>query len=316
MPGRETLINALQETAEELGEAPTAMEFNEHTDYYNSHCQDEFGTWNNALVEAGLSVNQQRATNKTVDDFIDDLVAVSNEVGRVPRIGDVDEHGQWNPTTYKKRLPDNDEKSRWSVVLRKAGFDPHWEEKDTKDVTCEVCGDEFKIKEYRNNRRFCSRDCHGKWREGRFTGEDNWTYNSITVECEHCGSEFDRIPFHVERNENQFCSTECMGKWNSENNTGENHPRWKGGYGDYGEGWNRKKREAVRERDGYECQACGKSQEKCLDVHGKRLDVHHIRPATDIDDAKERNAMNNLVSLCATCHQRWEGIPLRPTIIK
>jgi transposase len=90
--------------------------------------------------------------------------------------------------------------------------------------------------------------------------------------------------------------------------SGENHPSWKGGAAPYGAGWNKSKRRAVRERDGYTCQdpRCSVTQAKHREAHGEKLHVHHLRKARHIEDAATRNAKENLITLCRDCHQRWE----------
>lgn len=100
----------------------------------------------------------------------------------------------------------------------------------------------------------------------------------------------------------------------SEALSGELHPRWKGGHVPYGKGWTEKKRKNVRSRDSHRCQACGKTQQECIEKYGVKLHVHHIIPARNVDDPEERNSMNNLVSLCRDCHADWEGIPLKPVL--
>lgn len=93
---------------------------------------------------------------------------------------------------------------------------------------------------------------------------------------------------------------------------GENNPNWTGGTFPYGKGWNEKKREKVRESQDRECASCGMHESE----NGKRLDVHHIEKARSIADPEERNAVENLVALCQTCHKRWEQMsPLRPITI-
>jgi 5-methylcytosine-specific restriction endonuclease McrA len=57
------------------------------------------------------------------------------------------------------------------------------------------------------------------------------------------------------------------------------------------------------------------SQRVSLEQFGAKLDVHHIKPAQAFDDPTARNAMENLVTLCRSCHKKWEGIPLRPEVI-
>jgi len=91
--------------------------------------------------------------------------------------------------------------------------------------------------------------------------------------------------------------------------TGEDHVAWKGGRTDqdYGSGWTESKRNAVRSRDGFECVDCGQSQEEHLDAYGQRLHVHHIKPASEVDEPEKRNSLTNLVTLCITCHLgKWE----------
>lgn len=51
-------------------------------------------------------------------------------------------------------------------------------------------------------------------------------------------------------------------------------------------------RTQVKERDGYRCRACGRSQV----VDGVRLEVHHI------DGDPTNHALDNLVTLCHDCH--------------
>lgn len=96
---------------------------------------------------------------------------------------------------------------------------------------------------------------------------------------------------------------------------GRDSPHWKGGEFPYGEGWDDSKKATVRERDDYRCQECGISQTEHLELNGQKLHVHHIRPAREFDDPAERNAKDNLITLCKNCHPRWELMaPLAPEI--
>lgn len=62
----------------------------------------------------------------------------------------------------------------------------------------------------------------------------------------------------------------------------------------YGDDWD-KIRSLVYMRDNWTCQQCGKSKIK--------LDVHHIKPFLESFD----NSLNNLVSLCRSCHIKEEN---------
>jgi transposase len=92
--------------------------------------------------------------------------------------------------------------------------------------------------------------------------------------------------------------------------TGEDHPNWNGGERPYGPGWNERKRQAVRSRDNHTCQdpRCSVTQGEHLNNHGEKLHVHHLRKAREIEDAEQRNAKSNLITLCRECHRRWEKI--------
>lgn len=75
-------------------------------------------------------------------------------------------------------------------------------------------------------------------------------------------------------------------------NGGINNGQWKGGisFEPYPTTWNFRLREAIRDRDGRKCRACGVLE------NGKRHHVHHV------DYCKENILPDNLVSLCNSCH--------------
>jgi len=76
---------------------------------------------------------------------------------------------------------------------------------------------------------------------------------------------------------------------------------------DYGPEWNRS-RDAARARDGNRCRQCGAPERQ-----GRVHDVHHIRPFREFGYVpgvnrldRQANALDNLMTLCATCHHRAE----------
>ena len=72
---------------------------------------------------------------------------------------------------------------------------------------------------------------------------------------------------------------------------GPNNPAWKGGIADweYSHDWKRLCRQ-IKQEDQMTCLLCGTRHE------GRKLHVHHV------DGNKMNNARNNLVTLCASCH--------------
>jgi DEAD/DEAH box helicase domain-containing protein len=80
---------------------------------------------------------------------------------------------------------------------------------------------------------------------------------------------------------------------------------WTNAPNDYGPGWTRI-REAVRQRDGFRCQVCGRPETT------RQHDVHHKTPFRMFRDESGRilrdkaNELGNLVTLCPECHQKTE----------
>lgn len=89
---------------------------------------------------------------------------------------------------------------------------------------------------------------------------------------------------------------------------GEDPPRWNGGEYAYGRGCSSGKRETVRTRDDNECQLCGMDGEEHHAEYGTKLHVHHILKARNVADPEQRNATENLMTLCASCHVRAENM--------
>ncbi len=96
-----------------------------------------------------------------------------------------------------------------------------------------------------------------------------------------------------------FCTLECYGEWLSENVVGPDHHQWEGGAIDYGQEWWQIRRQAL-ERDGYECQHCSAD----ADDLGRNPDVHHLEPVRSFDQPADAHTMNNVVTLCRSCHRR------------
>jgi len=179
-----------------------------------------------------------------------------------------------------------------------------------KTVLCECCGRDYQVPECRvSTTRFCSRECHGSW----------WNHdegvNSIArveLNCDMCGGSF--TVHECRADSARFCGRDCYASWRSECVVGQSHPCWEGGRPSYGSGWNENKKERVRERDGRTCQECGRGEAEHIELFGRKHSVHHIEKARTFDDPSERNAMENLITLCCgECHQTWERMaPLRP----
>lgn len=153
---------------------------------------------------------------------------------------------------------------------------------------CEYCGETFE--RYAGNikgKTFCDTECHNKWqaKEGP-KGEDSpaWKGGPVTRTCYNCGEEFTRKRSHSDRGEHSFCSQQCAAIIHEKNEFRRNGRkitqthRW------------RKIREKAIKRDNGRCQICGGDS---------NLHVHHMKP---MKDGGEPFDMNNLVTVCESCH--------------
>jgi DEAD/DEAH box helicase domain-containing protein len=74
---------------------------------------------------------------------------------------------------------------------------------------------------------------------------------------------------------------------------------WNADANDYGPDW-KNIRQRVLNRDGNRCQVCGTTG------IGRPLQVHHIQPFRSFTSRETANQLQNLITLCPTCHQLAE----------
>ena len=145
----------------------------------------------------------------------------------------------------------------------------------------------------------------------------NWIGGKANYICDYCGKPFRKYPSH-RKAEYKCCSLSCATKikhltdvkcgfqkghepYDTSNRQplrGSKHPMWKGGhtrkyrYSIRGRSWKEIREEVIR-LDRNRCQVCGRT---------KRLNVHHIIPFRYTKD----NSLTNLITLCRSCHMRWD----------
>lgn len=276
---RESLLDHLQNVADSIGRSPTINEINEWEGPAHDTFTSRWGSWNETLRAAGLEVNLQMTRREAVgtNDLIKELERLTGELGRVPTLREMDEIGKYSDHIYCERF------NSWKDALSRANI---------PDIP--------------------SRN---------FLAEDQDLINALQEMADGLG----RPPSSIEMEElgeyGHAVYAKRFGSWVSAleeagfdviphrpelSPRGPDHPQWKGGSKPYGKGWNERKRISVRERDGFECQRCGMTQSQHLDIHDTRLPVHHITPASEVDSDRERNSMDNLVTLCSPCHMKVE----------
>lgn len=96
---------------------------------------------------------------------------------------------------------------------------------------------------------------------------------------------------------------------------GADHWEWRGGRVRYGNGWSPKKKRQIRQRDDFECQLCGTSNDEHQKMYDEQLHVHHIIPARMGDSGQADNSPGNLITVCRDCHYLCERTaPLLPVL--
>lgn len=156
---------------------------------------------------------------------------------------------------------------------------------------CDWCGSSFETYQSQS-KRFCSMDCRDKWMSSEFSGDGNPNHGAEkqSLECDHCGEEFERREKEY-TGEKVFCSMECWVGFQEENREYDPTPYWSAKW--------RKVRKEVQERDG-ECVRCG------ADGSDSILDAHHKKPVREFDDPEEAHTVDNAVLLCRDCHTTVE----------
>lgn len=170
----------------------------------------------------------------------------------------------------------------------------------TETATCDRCGGSFSYYPSNKDGTYCS-DCVED-ADGLLPENPSEPGERISVRCEHCGTDLTVVPSRAaDQRYGVFCTLECYGEWLSEHVVGSDHHQWEGGAFDYGQRWWRIRRRAL-ERDGYECQHCGADRDEL----GRNPDVHHIEPVRSFDRLEDAHTMDNVVTLCRSCHRRAE----------
>lgn len=153
--------------------------------------------------------------------------------------------------------------------------------------------------------------------EGLTSGTNHWTYGKLKVRGSYV-MEFEvieELSYYLDQDLtlkemsllmqiNQKSVTNRLRKFDLQRGirNGNRHSNWKGGHSKYrGQDWY-SKRQSTLIRDNYTCQECYIRREE-LD-NPQHMHVHHITPYQISKD----NSLDNLITLCASCHNKREHI--------
>jgi len=134
-----------------------------------------------------------------------------------------------------------------------------------------------------------------EWSYDRWSNEETPWRNKETLQktCEECNSisEVSRL---------LGCERKTITRWMNRHEIDIEF--WEGdGYSSPYPGDWRNIAERTRERDG-ECVRCGVNPDRTLSVH-------HIIPVKEFDDPKDAHYLENLMTVCRSCHRKIENLP-------
>lgn len=274
--------SALEELADSLGRAPTRKEFKSNTNVpFVFGCRDDLDNFSAEIRKIGYQPRCPQDLSE--EDLLNELRALYRKHDRAPRQEDVISDGLVNSVgPYISRW------GSWIKALKAAGISP-------TGTQYRELEEDMLIAEFQ-----------------RVADEIGTppSYTDISERAEYSAGAY-------ENKFGTFLQAKNAAGFDPEPSrhnlpVGEEHYAWKGGVNpQYGPNW-REQRKKARQRDDYKCQRCGLEKADHLDEYGTLPHVHHIVPWDEFDDHKERNDLENLITLCASCHKKVESLPVRP----
>ena len=126
------LIDELRRLGDELDRTPTSRDMADKGKYGTATYTHKFGSWNDAVQEAGLEIVRQRDVSRA--DMISEIQRLADELGKPPAVHQMRDQGKLGVTTISREF------GTWSAALEHAGYEPNKEmgvskEKLTEELT-------------------------------------------------------------------------------------------------------------------------------------------------------------------------------------
>lgn len=118
-PTDDDLRAELRRLADDLGDAPTKADMNEHGAYSYAVYNSRFDSWAEAVRQAGLEPQRESGdypTQISDADLIAELQRLADELGETPSSVDMQHEGDYSNVTYTRRF------GSWSEALDAAGL--------------------------------------------------------------------------------------------------------------------------------------------------------------------------------------------------
>lgn len=300
--------------------APNSCEDTPSTTCPVEGCDEVFESKHGARIHFRYHTEDEKR-----DALIGALRELHDNLGRTPTAGEMGSSGAFSVTTYCNYY------SSWTDAVRAAGFEPHRH----RDITDTELFSELHRLYHELGRTPKTTDMrdHGKFGISTYVNRfSSWNHalkaagydptfishvnrDDLLAELGRLHQKLRRVPAKSHMNElGRFATRtyQCeFGSWNEAIKAAGMEPNQT-----FGETWNyyygpdwSTRREEVIERDGGVCRVCRLSRREAE----QDLNIHHIRPARgfacgDTVNYDKMNDLSNLVTLCSSCHQQFEGL--------
>jgi len=114
------LLAELRRLSDEIGETPTSRDMAEKGKYAPSTYTTAFGSWNNAVREAGLDTTRLREVPES--ELLDELESLADQLGQSPTFREMEKQGRFGARTYSSAF------GSWNNALREANLDVNKEQ--------------------------------------------------------------------------------------------------------------------------------------------------------------------------------------------
>lgn len=117
---REELIQELKRLNREVDGTPLTTEMNEISEYNAQTYRKRFGSWADALEEAGLEPGPRQSQNQNIprSELIEELRKMGKMYAETPSSRDMDQYGKFSTTPYEEEF------GSWNEAVEAAGLPP------------------------------------------------------------------------------------------------------------------------------------------------------------------------------------------------
>lgn len=103
-PSSDDLLDEIRRLKKEIGDVPTRAKMTTEGAYSVEQFEQTFGTWSNAVEEAGFTPHGTSKQGYTREQILDGLREIASDLGKVPSTKDVNEHAPFSAAAIYKQF--------------------------------------------------------------------------------------------------------------------------------------------------------------------------------------------------------------------